>query len=156
MAISGALLDSRTTLDANAKRELSGSPQAHLIEKDTDRDPLGWTGGKRAVTNAENDSMSIAAANENERIALEFFSSLSTANLTSLGHLLDSDATWSIQAPSLPIPLVHNGRKGIIEDFMGSVAQMFKSGGPQLSVTSIASNGPLVMLEARGLGELAD
>jgi uncharacterized protein len=51
---------------------------------------------------------------------------------------------------------VHRGRKGIVDEFLTPIRGLFRPGDPQIIVDTIASKGPLVMLESHSGGCLAD
>ncbi|MEP7246262.1 MAG: nuclear transport factor 2 family protein [Gammaproteobacteria bacterium] len=98
----------------------------------------------------------VRADNENERLALQFFSVLSTGELENLRPLLHDDVTWIPQVKDIPGAGVHRGKKGVVDDFLAPVRGMFAPGDPKTTVLTIMSKGPLVMVESRGLGKLAD
>jgi ketosteroid isomerase-like protein len=98
----------------------------------------------------------VRADNENERLALEFFTVLSTGELERVRPLLHDEVTWTPQVRDIPGAGVHRGKKGVIDEFLAPVRGMFAPGDPKTTVDSIASKGPLVLVESRGLGKLAD
>ena len=98
----------------------------------------------------------VRADNENERLALEFFTVLSTGELERVRPLLHDEVTWIPQVKDIPGAGVHRGKKGVIDDFLAPVRGMFAPGDPKTTVETIMSKGPLVMVESRGLGKLAD
>jgi ketosteroid isomerase-like protein len=51
---------------------------------------------------------------------------------------------------------VHRGPKGIVDDFLQPVRGLFRPGDPKILVDSIASRGPVVMVETQSGGCLAD
>ena len=95
-------------------------------------------------------------SNENERLTIEFFTTLSTGNLEAVRALLHEDATWTPMVRDIPGAGVHVGRSGIVDKFLTPVRGMFRPGDPKVLVDTIASNGPLVITETRGEGKLAD
>ncbi|MEP7311980.1 MAG: nuclear transport factor 2 family protein [Pseudomonadota bacterium] len=98
----------------------------------------------------------VTAANENERVVIEFFAVLSTGDLTRIRALLHDEATWIPQVQNIPGAGTHRGKKGIVDEFLAPVRGMFKPGDPKTTITSIASNGSLVLLESFAKGLLAD
>jgi uncharacterized protein len=98
----------------------------------------------------------VRADNENERLVLEFFTVLSTGELERVRPLLHDEVTWIPQVKDIPGAGVHRGKKGVVDDFLAPVRGMFAPGDPKTTVDSIASKGPLVLVESRGLGKLAD
>lgn len=98
----------------------------------------------------------IHASNPNERLAMQFFDTLGSGDLEAVRELLHEDATWIPQVRDIPGAGEHVGRKGIVDEFLMPVRGMFRPGDPKVYIKSIASNGPLVLLESHGLGSLAD
>lgn len=96
------------------------------------------------------------ASNENERVVLNFFATLSTGDLEAVRVLLHENATWKPMVNDIPGAGTHVGRKGIVDEFLMPVRGMFKPGDPKIVVNTIASNGPLVITETMGLGTVAD
>lgn len=98
----------------------------------------------------------VRADNDSERVALEFFATLSTGDLEKVRALLHEEVTWIPQVRDIPGAGVHRGKKGIIDEFLAPVRGMFAPGDPKVNIDSIASKGPLVMIESHGTGKLAD
>lgn len=98
----------------------------------------------------------VTAHSPNEQTVLDFFASLSRGDLEAVRGLLHEDATWTPQVREVPGAGVHKGHKGIIDEFLVPVRGLFAPGDPKVVVESIASNGPLVMVESRGVGKLRD
>ena len=96
------------------------------------------------------------ASNENERVVLNFFATLSTGDLEAVRVLLHENATWKPMVNDIPGAGTHVGRKGIVDEFLMPVRGMFKPGDPKIVVNTIASNGPLVITETLGLGTVSD
>ncbi len=96
------------------------------------------------------------ANNENERLVIEFFATLATGNLEAIRAALHEEATWTPMVRGVPGAGQHVGRKGIVDEFLAPVRGLFRPGDPKVHMTSIASNGPLVMTETYGTGMLAD
>ncbi|HEV7714500.1 MAG TPA: nuclear transport factor 2 family protein [Steroidobacteraceae bacterium] len=98
----------------------------------------------------------VRADNENERLTLEFFTILSTGELERVRELLHEDVTWIPQVRDIPGAGTYRGKKGVIDEFLAPVRGMFAPGDPKTTVDTIVSKGPIVMVESRGLGKLAD
>jgi uncharacterized protein len=98
----------------------------------------------------------VRADNENERLVLEFFATLSTGDLARVRPLLHEDVTWIPQVKDIPGAGTYRGHKGVIDEFLAPVRGLFAPGDPKTTVKSIVSKGPLVMVESQGLGKLAD
>ena len=98
----------------------------------------------------------VRADNENERLVLEFFTVLSTGELERVRPLLHDEVSWIPQVKDIPGAGEYRGKKGVIDDFLAPVRGMFAPGDPKTTVDTIVSKGPLVMVESRGLGKLAD
>lgn len=98
----------------------------------------------------------ITAANESERLVIQFFDTLSTGELERIRALLHDDATWEPQVRGVPGAGIHRGKKGIVDEFLAPVRGLFKPGDPKTTIKSIASKGSLVLLESVGQGLLAD
>jgi len=98
----------------------------------------------------------VKADNDNERLFLKFFETLSSGDLEKLRNLFHEDGSWTVQPRDIAGAGAHNGRKGIIDEFLAPIRGMFKPGDPKISVTSIASKGALVIGEATGRGTFAD
>ena len=98
----------------------------------------------------------VRADTDSERVVLQFFETLSTGDLEKLRPLLHEEATWAPQVQGVPGEGVHRGKKGIIDEFLAPVRGLFVPGDPKVYPTSIASKGPLVMIETQGKGMLSD
>jgi ketosteroid isomerase-like protein len=96
------------------------------------------------------------ANNQNERLAMDFFTTLSTGDLEALRVLLHEDASWTPMVRGVPGEGTHVGRSAIIDSFLAPVRGLFKPGDPKVLVDTIASNGALVLTETRGVGTLSD
>ena len=100
--------------------------------------------------------MSIEASNESEHLVLQFFETLSAGDLEGVRRMLHEEATWKPQMRSVPGAGIHRGPKGIVDDFLTPIRGLFRRGDPKIIVDTIASRGPLVMLESHSGGCLAD
>ena len=98
----------------------------------------------------------VTADTDAERLVLEFFQTLSTGELEKVRALLHEESTWTPQVQGVPGAGTHRGKKGIVDEFLAPVRGLFKPGDPKTTLLSLASKGPLVLLESRGNGELAD
>jgi uncharacterized protein len=98
----------------------------------------------------------VTAANANERTVIDFFTALSSGDLERVRSFLHPEATWTPQVRDVPGAGVHKGHKGIIDEFLKPVRGLFQPGDPKVIVDTIASSGPLVLTETRGLGRLSD
>ena len=94
--------------------------------------------------------------NENERLTIEFFDTLGSGDLEAVRGLLHENATWKTMVKDIPGAGTHVGRSGIVDDFLTPIRGTFRPGDPKILVDTIASNGPLVITETRGVGVLAD
>lgn len=94
--------------------------------------------------------------NDNERLVLELFAVLSAGDLERVRALLHEEVTWTPMMTGVPGAGVHRGKKGIVDDFLAPVRALFKPGDPRTIVDTIASKGPLVLIESHGSGQVAD
>jgi hypothetical protein len=98
----------------------------------------------------------VKADNDNERIFLKFFETLSSGDLKKVRDLFHDDAVWQVQVKGIAGEGSHHGKKGIVDEFLAPVRGMFKPGEPKINVTSIASKGSLVIGESTGRGTFVD
>jgi ketosteroid isomerase-like protein len=98
----------------------------------------------------------VKANNESERLFLKFFETLSTGDLDRIRDIFHDDAVWQVQVKGIAGEGAHQGKKGIVDDFLAPIRGMFKPGDPKVTLNSIASNGPLVIGEASGRGTFTD
>jgi uncharacterized protein len=98
----------------------------------------------------------VKASTEYERLYLEFFATLSTGDLEKIRATFHEDAVWQVQVKGILGEGSHRGRKAIVDEFLAPVRGLFKPGDPKVTVTAIASTGPLVMGECTSRGTLAD
>ncbi len=98
----------------------------------------------------------VTADNENERIFLKFFETLSSGDLERVRDLFHEDAVWQVQVKGIAGEGSHRGRKGIVDEFLAPVRGLFKPGDPTIELTSIASKGSLVIGESIGRGTFTD
>jgi ketosteroid isomerase-like protein len=94
--------------------------------------------------------------NENERIFLRFFETLSSGDLQKVRDLFHDEAVWQVQVKGIAGEGSHRGKKGIVDEFLAPVRGMFQPGDPKINVTSIASKGSLVIGESTGRGTFVD
>jgi ketosteroid isomerase-like protein len=95
------------------------------------------------------------AANANEQLVLDFFTTLSTGDLEKLATFIDPDTTWTPMIENVPGAGTHTG-KAICEEFLAPVRGLFVDGDPKVHVDSIVSSNNQVMCETRGVGKLRD
>ena len=100
--------------------------------------------------------MSVEAKSDSERIVLQFLATLSAGDLEGVRNMLHEEATWTPQMRDVPGAGVHRGKHGIVDEFLLPVRALFRPGDPKIFVDTIASRGPLVMLESHSGGCLAD
>jgi ketosteroid isomerase-like protein len=100
--------------------------------------------------------MSVEAQTDSERVVLKFLATLSAGDLEGVRAMLHAEATWTPQVRDVPGAGVHRGPAGIVDDFLMPVRGLFKPGDPKILVDSVASRGPLVMVETHSGGCLAD
>lgn len=94
-----------------------------------------------------------SAANANEQLVLDFFTTLSRGNLEELSTFIDPDTTWTPMLENVPGAGTHTGA-AICEAFLAPVRGLFVDGDPKVHVDSIVSAGDKVMCETRGVGTL--
>jgi ketosteroid isomerase-like protein len=94
--------------------------------------------------------------NENERLAVQFLTTLSSGDLEGVRALLHENATWKTMVNDIPGAGTHIGPSGIVDEFLTPIRGMFRPGDPKVLIDTIASNGPLVIIETRGAGVMAD
>jgi len=88
----------------------------------------------------------------NEQIVRRFFDTQRSGDLEKLRLLLHEDATWTVMATGIPGAGEKKGRKGIVDDFLEPIREMFVPGDPKIHIDRIIAQGPFVAAEARGLG----
>jgi ketosteroid isomerase-like protein len=93
---------------------------------------------------------------EAERVAVQFLTTLGSGDLEGVRALLHEEATWKTMVNDIPGAGVHVGPSGIVDKFLTPIRGMFRPGDPQVLIDTIASNGPLVIMETRGQGTMAD
>jgi ketosteroid isomerase-like protein len=94
--------------------------------------------------------------NDNERLAIQFFTTLSSGDLEGVRALLHEEATWKPMVKDIPGAGVHVGPSGIVDKFLMPIRGMFRPGDPKVLIDTVASHGSLVICETRGQGALAD
>jgi ketosteroid isomerase-like protein len=100
--------------------------------------------------------MSARAETDSERLVLQFLATLSAGDLEGVRLMLHEEATWKPQMRSVPGAGIHRGPTGIVDDFLAPIRGLFRPGDPKIIVDTIASKGPLVMVESHSGGCLAD
>jgi ketosteroid isomerase-like protein len=94
--------------------------------------------------------------NEYERLYLEFLSTLSSGDLEKIRATFHEDAVWQVQVKGILGEGAHRGRNRIVDEFLAPVRGLFKPGDPKVTVTSMASNGALVLGECTSRGTFVD
>lgn len=97
-----------------------------------------------------------AADQTNAELVRTFFETLSTGDLERVRPLFHEDATWKVMAGGIPGAGTHVGRDVIVDEFLAPVRGMFVPGDPKVVIDNLIAEGPLVAVEARGLGRFAD
>jgi ketosteroid isomerase-like protein len=92
----------------------------------------------------------------NERLAREFFETLSTGDLEALRPLLHADATWEATGKSIPGAGITQGRDRIIDDFLAPVRGLFVPGDPKVEIVRIFSKDEWVAAETEARGRLSN
>ena len=98
----------------------------------------------------------IQADTDNERLVVDFFTTLSTGNLERVREFFHEEATWVAMVKGIPGVGIHRGKKGIVDEFLKPIRGMFAPGDPKVTLTSMASKGSLVIAESKGSGKVAD
>ena len=92
------------------------------------------------------------AKTDNERLVMKFFEVLSAGKLDTFKTLLHSDAVWTVMPSAVPGTGPHNGRKGIVDEFLAPVRGLFVDGDPKLHVKNVFGSGAWVAAEVNGVG----
>jgi ketosteroid isomerase-like protein len=90
----------------------------------------------------------------NEQVVRNFFETLSTGDLERTRALFHEDASWTVMATGIPGAGEKKGRDAIIDEFLGPVRGLFVDGDPKVTIKRMISQGPAVVTEARGIGQL--
>jgi ketosteroid isomerase-like protein len=98
----------------------------------------------------------VKANNEVEQAYLNFLETLSSGDLEKIRATFHDDAVWQVQVKGILGEGAHRGKKAIVDEFLAPVRGMFKPGDPKLNITSLASQGPLVLGEVEARGTFAD
>jgi ketosteroid isomerase-like protein len=98
----------------------------------------------------------IKANTENEQTYIRFFETLSSGDLERIRAAFHEEAVWQVQVKGVIGEGSHRGKKAIVDEFLAPVRGMFKPGDPKLNITSVASQGPLVIGEIDARGTFAD
>ena len=76
----------------------------------------------------------VKASNENERLYLKFFETLSSGDLEKIRATFHDEAVWQVQVKGIRGEGAHRGKKAIVDEFLAPVRGMFKPGDPKVSV----------------------
>jgi ketosteroid isomerase-like protein len=98
----------------------------------------------------------VKASNEVEQAYLNFLQTLSSGDLEKIRATFHDDAVWQVQVKGILGEGAHRGKKAIVDEFLAPVRGMFKPGDPKLNITSLASQGPLVLGEVEARGTFTD
>jgi hypothetical protein len=98
----------------------------------------------------------VEAGDGSQRVVLDFFERLNAADLEGVRAILTEDATWTPQVKDIPGAGVYRGRNVIVDEFLAPIRGLFADGDPKNRILSIASNGPLVLIETEGTGHVRD
>ncbi len=96
------------------------------------------------------------SSDASQSVVRAFFDRLNAEDLEGVRALLTDDAAWLPQARDIPGAGEYRGRDVIVDVFLAPIRGLFADGSPRNQILSIASNGPLVMLETHGTGFLKD
>jgi ketosteroid isomerase-like protein len=97
-----------------------------------------------------------AVEKKNEKIARNFFKTLSTGKLEKIRPLFHEHATWKVMATGIPGEGERKGRDNIVDNFLAPVRGMFVDGDPKVVVDRLICQGPMAVAETRGLGTFRD
>ena len=98
----------------------------------------------------------VKANNEVEQAYLQFLETLSSGDLERIRATFHDDAVWQVQVKGILGEGSHRGKKAIVDEFLAPVRGMFNPGDPKLRVTSLASQGSLVLGEVEARGTFTD
>ena len=98
----------------------------------------------------------VKANNEYEQVYLKFFETLSSGELERIRATFHDEAVWQVQVKGILGEGAHRGEQAIVDEFLAPVRGMFIPGDPKITVTALASNGPLVIGECQARGTFAD
>jgi len=98
----------------------------------------------------------VKANNEVEQAYLNFLETLSSGDLEKIRATFHDEAVWQVQVKGILGEGAHRGKKAIVDEFLAPVRGMFKPGDPKLNITSLASQGPLVLGEVEARGTFTD
>jgi ketosteroid isomerase-like protein len=96
------------------------------------------------------------SSTQSEAVVRTFFELLNAENLEGVRVLLTEDAAWLPQARDMPGAGEYRGRNVVVDEFLTPIRGLFAAGSPRNRILSMASNGPLVLVETHGTGHLKD
>lgn len=97
-----------------------------------------------------------SAETTNEKLAREFFETLSTGDLEALRPLLHADASWEATGKSIPGAGITRGRDRIIDELLAPVRGLFVPGDPKVRIQRIFSRDEWVAAETEAVGKLSN
>ncbi len=96
------------------------------------------------------------SSTQSEAVVRRFFELLNAEDLEGVRALLTEDGAWLPQARDMPGAGEYRGRNVIVDEFLTPIRGLFAPGSPRNRILSMASNGPLVLVETHGTGHLKD
>jgi uncharacterized protein len=96
------------------------------------------------------------SSTQSEAVVRRFFELLNAEDLEGVRALLTEDGAWLPQARDMPGAGEYRGRNVVVDEFLTPIRGLFAPGSPRNRILSIASNGPLVLVETHGTGHLKD
>lgn len=90
-----------------------------------------------------------------EETVFAFFAALGSEDWEATRALMTDDVQWTVMARGVPGEGTHQGADAIFA-FIKPVRALFEVGSPQLTIRSVTSAGPRVIMESHGGGQLKD
>lgn len=97
-----------------------------------------------------------AVEKKTEKVARNFFKTLSTGNLEKIRPLFHERASWKVMATGIPGEGERTGRDNIVDNFLAPVRGMFVPGDPKVVIDKLTCQGSRAVAETRGLGTFRD
>ena len=98
----------------------------------------------------------VHAANANEQIVLDLFSSMNVKDHDWTARLLHEDIAWTAMVSDLPGSGTKTGKESVLRDLLTFPSRVFRPGDPKAAVDRIISSGDFVMAETRTTGTHQD